>query len=329
MLPQSRSIVPAIVFLCTACLDVGPLPGPPLPTVDGPEDPTLLQGTSGTLVTVDREDDSHLSVIRLPSLERRAIDVVACALCISGPDDAGLVAYIQTHYDEGDSRYALRCVSLVDGSDTRILAREGRLASPSWVALAPTGGRAAFTSATEDDGHYTPWVLEVVDLASRHVTRISGSIAQHQPCWFPDGRRLAFVEWRSEDRTSITSVLDVISGERRVVREAPEREHFTVSSDGQSLFFESAKELCRVDPRSGAVVERDLHLPGGGSNLIHLGDHEFVYEGVPTTGVEQKLRAGFMWPMDIKLGDAHSGAFVTVVPHLWGMATYGSFDRKR
>ena len=324
-----RPVVPALLLLCSACLDFGPEPGPPLPTVDGPEAPELLQGTSGTLVTVDREDDAHLRIYRLPSLERRVIDVVGCALCISGPDSAGRVVYIQTHYDEGDSRYALRCVSLVDGSDVRLLSREGRLASSSWVALSPTGGRAALTSAIEDDGHYTPWVLDVVDIASGHVTRISGAIAQHQPCWFPDGRRLAFVEWRSEDRISITSVLDVVSGERKVVREAPERELFTVSADGDSLFFEDATQLRRVDARSDAVVESDLHLPGGGAQLIHLAGHDFLYQGLPTTGVEQRLRAGFMWPHDIKLGDARSGAFVTVVPRLWGMASYGSFETAR
>lgn len=329
MRQRVRFVIPTIALLCTSCLDFGPVPGPPLPTIDGPESPDLLHGTSGTLLTVDRDDDARLNVIRLPSLERRTIDVVGCALCISGPDDAGRVAYIQTHYDEGDSRYALRCVSLVDGSDTRILAREGRLASPSWVALSPSGARAAFLSATEDDGHYTPWVLEIVDLASRHVTPVSGTIAQHRPCWFPDGRRLAFVESKKEDRTSITSILDVISGERSVVREAPQGEQFTVSADGESLFFEDARQIRRVDARSGSIVESDLRLPGGGSELIHLAGHEFLYQGPPTTGAEQKLRDGFMWPHDIKLADAQSGAFVTVVPQLWGMASYGAFDVTR
>jgi hypothetical protein len=327
------------VFVGSACCafwDVGPFPGPPLATIEGPEDPAVLQGTSGTLVVVDREDDSRLRIIRLPSLEPRTIDVVGRALCISGPDVDGRVAYLQ--YDEDRSTYSLRFVSLVDGGQTQLLERRGILNPMSWVAISPRGGLLAFTSSIDRGGYdYTPWVLEIVDIASGEVRTIDGAITQYCPCWCPDGKHLVLVGWRGEDRTSITSILDVISGDRHVVHEVEERETVFLSSDGDSLFFGHGEQLRRIDARSGTLLNDDVRLPGAiGSNVIDLDAHKFLYEARPTTGVDQRLRAGFMWPHDIKLCDAETGRFVTVVSQLWGMASYGkttvengSVDRSR
>jgi hypothetical protein len=315
--------------LCNACVlfDVGPFPGDPLPTVDGPEEPAVLEGTSGTLVVFEREDASHLRVLSLPALQERTIGVVGEAKCVSGPDDNGRVVYVQTKHGAGRWTYALRCVSLVDGADKLLLERNGELNVACEVALAPTGGLTAFTSSIDRAGYdYSPWVLEIVDVATGATQLVDGSITQHRPCWFPDGRQLAFVEWRSADRTRITSVLDVRTSDRRVVRESSDDELLSAASlYGGELLFASKRGLCRIDAQSGRTSGEDIHLPGNMWMLGELDGGKFLYEGLPTTGVEQRVRHAYIWPNDIKLADAQSGKFVTVVPRVWGAASYGRF----
>lgn len=315
-----------------------PRQGPPLPTIDGPEDPGLVRDVRGTLVVIDREDQSHLQLVSLPSLERRSIAVQSRTTDASGPDSDGRVVYVQEEDDQGREAYHLRIVSLVDGSDMLLVTRKGRLNPCSAVVLSPHGGLVAFLSSVDRGAYdYTPWQLEVIDTASGRITNIDGAITQHTPCWLPDGGHLAFTEWRSEDRTLITSIFDVESGDRRVVRAGKSRGMVRgVDPDGTSLLFGEGEELCRVNAATGRILEDGLRLPGSldlsgeptnsWAVIADLGDGRFLYDALPTTGVKQELRAGFMWPNDVKLCDVRTGRFVTVVPQLWGVAAYGSFE---
>src|SRR5204863_9351284 len=127
--------------------DVGPFPGPLLPTVDGPRAPAMLLGTHGTLVVLDREDPAHLTLLSLPSLERRSVSVASRVFCISGPDDQGRVAYVAVEDKWKHERYALRIMSIRDGSDRLLFQRDGLLSPTAQIALSPAGGRIAFTSS--------------------------------------------------------------------------------------------------------------------------------------------------------------------------------------
>jgi hypothetical protein len=317
---------------------VGPFPGPPLPTVDGPEEPELLREARGTLVVLDREDPSHLQVVSLPSLEQRRIAVANHTTDISGPDSDGRVVYIQEEGDYRGDAHCLRVASLVNGSDRLLLTRKGCLNPCSKIVLSPSGGLVAFLSSVDRGGYdYTPWNLEVIDITTGGLTKVDGAITQHTPCWLPDGWHLAYVEWRFEDRTLTTSILDVQSGERRVVREGRLRGMVRgVAPGGASLLFGEGEHLCRVAADTGLVLEDDLRLPGNLDQsaeptnswavVADLGDGKFLYDALPTAGVPQKLRAGFIWPNDVKLCDVRTGRFVTVVSQLWGVATYGSLD---
>jgi hypothetical protein len=60
--------------------------------------------------------------------------------------------------------------------------------------------------------------------------------------------------------------------------------------------------------------------------VADLGAGKFLYGGLPTTGVKQEVRHEYIWPTDVKFGDARSGKFVTVVARLWGEASYGEFE---
>src|SRR4029077_9622890 len=96
---------------------VGPFPGPPLPTIDGPEDLGVLRNVRGTLVVLDREDQSHLQLVSLPNRERRTIAVPYRTTDISGPDSDGHVVCIQEESDCRGDAHNLRVVSLVNGGD--------------------------------------------------------------------------------------------------------------------------------------------------------------------------------------------------------------------
>ncbi len=329
-----------LLGLATGCPLLSWHEGAPLPTVEGPEDPALLGGAHGTLVAVDRQDPSTLQVVRLGGLETRAVPIVGRAMSVSGPDEDGRVVYLERGEDHRGEWYRLRVVSLRTGGDSLILKRQGSLNPSSAIALSPRGGQLAWTSAIDRGGYdYGPWMLEVLDLASGRSVSIDGEITQHHPQWFPDGQRLVFVEWRASDRCLITSVVDLRSGERRVLREGRTGGMARgVCADGTAVLFGDGRTLCSVDPADGRVVADDLELPGNihgrgdptnsWAVVADLSSAKFLYEALPTAGAQQELVSGYVYgaKWTVKLCDAHTHAFVTVVPHIWGDVSYGPFD---
>ena len=312
--------------------------GRPLPTVDGPEDPSLLVGTLGTLVAVDWLEPDTLQVIRLPGLERRTVPLVGDAETLTGPDAEGRVVYIDCD-SFGPSEYRLRVVSLRTGDDAVLLERKGDLNPSSSIALSPTGGQLAFTSSIDRGGYdYTPWMLELIDISTGHSTQIEGEIKQHHPLWFPDSQQLALVEWRDSDHFMVASILNVSSRERRVLREGQTYGMARgVSADGHAVLFGDGGPMCRVDASTGRILDEPFGLIGAAYGdsptnswvlIADLGSDKILYDGLPTTGTQQQLVAGFRsgakWT--VKLCDTHTGAFVTVIPQVWGEVSYGAFD---
>jgi hypothetical protein len=322
--------------LIGGCASVGAYSGAPLKTIDGPEDPELLAGTHGTLVVLDRDDDTHLRVIRLPSVDEREIELPVHALSISGPDDQGRVAYLTRTDEIGLRRYTVRVLSLASASDEPIFERSCAPDVSAQIALSPSSGLVAFTSAPDDyeSSGSSPWLLELIDVTTKTVKHVSGSMPMRTPCWFPDGRRVAFFEWRADDRTTITSIADARSGTRRVARETQGQEWLVgVSADGSTLLFALAGvdgRARRADAETGRTRPDDLELPGLHRAEIvgDLGDGKYLYGALPTSGVAQEARRGYVWPHDVKLADARTRKFVTVVPQMWGVASYGAFDRE-
>jgi hypothetical protein len=331
LLPLATAIA---LLVPSACL------GPHVPTqpgtIDGPEDPDLLATAHGTLVVLDRDDDSHLRVIRLPSLKERTVALSGHAASVSGPDDEGRVAYLVRTEGFDARKHTVRVLSLVNGSDAQVAERSSPDDMSSQMALAPRGGLVAFTTAPDDyeSTDSGPWNLEVIDVTSKKSARTTSTNAMRRPCWFPDGRQLAFFEWRPDDRKTFTSLLDAASGSRHLVRETDGQEWLQgVAADGRTLMYALAGEgerARRVDVATGKSWEEDLRLPGlyRSDVVADLGDARFLYSALPTSGVEQRLRRGYVWPNDVKLADARTGKFVTVVRQMWGVASYGAFDRE-
>jgi TolB protein len=83
---------------------------------------------------------------------------------------------------------AIASVNL-QGGDRRDLLTGGL---NNWPAVAPDGGRIAFTS--NRDGDFDVWVMNADGGAARNLTRRPG--LDLRPSWSPDGRRLAFTSNR-------------------------------------------------------------------------------------------------------------------------------------
>ena len=96
---------------------------------------------------------------------------------------------------------------------------------PCW---SPDGGRIAFASAREDDWDLRPVRdLYVVDASGGEPSRLTGGDgATEQPSWSPDGGRIAYLLYPAvfdDPRHSQVAVVDVASGQRRVLTESLDR----------------------------------------------------------------------------------------------------------
>lgn len=341
MTPQSTRLGIAVVaaLLLSSCFPFTmafPGPGAELPTVDGPEDFSLLSNTRGTLVWIDQlEDDQKLQVLAFPNLARSTIDLGREAQCVSGPDHQGRVVFLEP---QGSSGYRLAVVDLRDGRIATFFEGQGEVqVGNGTFSLSPVGGLVALSVETHLGGsEFAPRELSVIDVADGTRRRIPGTIAFQRPWWFPDGRKLAISEPAPNPRFHITTLVDVETGARRRLHAGA---LLGVSTEGASVWIEEEGTVIRVDPDSGQVLDPKIELPGGrvGHGSWHqpvllagLANRSILYEGLPTTGTRQELVSGYMGPSakySVKLCDPPTQRFVTVLPYVWNPPiSYGSCE---
>src|SRR5882672_7761574 len=177
------ALLPGLPGCLASSMFFGQLPqtGQPLPTIDGPEEPALLEGTSGTLIALDREDLEPIQVVSLPGLTQRKVRIDDEPYAISGPDEDGRLVYLVLDDWKGLHRrptYVLHVVSLADGKDTLLLERPGDLTGGTSISLAPRGGRVALLRSFNLGGfRSTVPQLEVIDLSTGATTAVAGPIA--------------------------------------------------------------------------------------------------------------------------------------------------------
>lgn len=337
--PVHRVLSAALLVLLPACFGS---PGIPLPTIDGPEDPSLISRARGTFVWVDPlGNDRRLQILDLPSGRRSELELRSKPIQVAGPDRDGRVVYVERVL-KPEARFMLSVVSLRGGSESPVheQASEILMGDDVRVSLAPTGGRVALVVQLHLGAYqFAEPALFVIDVASKQSRPIEGLFAMHRPCWFPDGRRVAVVEKDENDGSFVTSILDVVSDERVRVGSGVVR---AISGDGASLFLSDEGRVLRVETSNGAVLVDPVSIPGlyepgrvRDPLVADAGDGVMLYESLPTTGVEQELVRGFMaegsamWPL--KLCDTDSHAFATVVPHLhyFSPISYGRIDARR
>lgn len=207
----------SVLVLSSGCI-LGPPPAPHA-TVPAPEETGLVERLSGYLILPARLEDRGLSAIRvvaLPSMDEHVIRPTMPGgtryiHALSGPDREGRIAFIQSAPGEP---YLVKTVR-VDGSGEREIVQVQETApggKHEWldpgigdqVSISPVRGRIAFVRdllGRQMPGAYTTvGTLEVRDIETLDTACKQGGAVDWGISWFPDGRRVAYVEFVRRDR---------------------------------------------------------------------------------------------------------------------------------
>lgn len=264
---------------------------------------------------------------------------------ISGPDSTARVAYLETCA----SSYRLKLGTLDGSADQEIFAREGTLeqgvmalGAGRCLALSRMGGRLAFLSQLRgrqlDEpaaflyvGRLELWSVEEKAGGDSEITGLDAGLS-----WFPDGRRLAYVELvpRDQIRPSVggtyadgslakwaaVPVVYILDTETRVRTFLHPGWKPVVSSDGKTVLVSDFNGRWRlVDVRSGSSIP--ARWPAAWGDAIALLDSEIVlYWGAPRSGIWARYTfLGSMGPkrlVSMKVAELNSVAYETVIPYI-------------
>ena len=122
-----------------------------------------------------------------------------------------------------------------DGSERRRLTRAG-VYLPAKLAWSPNGQKIAFTVAltSGSDGNLEIYVVNADGTGQRRLTR--SAVADRNPVWSPDGRRIAF-----ESNWQLWVMNADGSGQRRLTRNGAHSFDPAWSPDGQRIVFERGR----------------------------------------------------------------------------------------
>ncbi len=176
-------------------------PPQPLPTIEGPENPHLLDDVHGTLLWRNQsgvlsEEPPELSVVRFPELTSTTIRFEDRPDAFDGPDDRGRFVYraYPNHHQP-----QLRIHDLRTNEDRKLF--EWSPVDEQIIRLSPSGG-LLFTSLRMDAGSgndrsssRTVALIDIETLERRDL----GSAAVRDASWFPDGHKLAIELWADVD----------------------------------------------------------------------------------------------------------------------------------
>jgi hypothetical protein len=324
-----------------------------LPTVKGPEATDLLPKVTGAIVTQHRAEDgriTEIAILSLPDLRDIVIrpgkeEPYEYVSQVSGPDAEGRIAYVQENLTGGTAR--LKTIRTDGSSDQVILSRSGKSYEVfgKHPALSPTRNLIAFVigeRSLDIPGTYLrTGSLEIWDVVRKIKLGISVEAEEHALYWFPDGRRLAYVEFVSKkglptfalgpgdfgkefsgwSRVPAVHVLDVMTGQRKLICVGWQP---VVAADGKSILVEDSEgHRKKVDIATGR--SQVIQWPGALSASDHasaialLPGDLVLYWGLPTEGSPVvrspygSFRAGTQM-VTLKLADIYSGKFQTVVP---------------
>jgi hypothetical protein len=335
----------------------------PLPTVNGPEAPDLVKQVNGHVVMNGRGEDDIpdglVVAIALPSLKSQVVIKspprdgadTPTLHALSGPDADGRIAYVEDHFfvpTDKDRRHLLKVIRLDGTNDTELFSRPG---DAMWakhgeighaLALSPTGGRVAFLSGLQ--GVQMPGALlsagsvEIWDIARKAGHKADVTAVDDTLSWFPDGKRLAYVElvrpeaakgpselgdfgagFKGWEKVPAVHILDTETGKKTFLHLGWRP---VVSADGKTVLvqdFDNRLRLVTVADGKSKAVE----LPGyWGRTLAVLEGNRVLYWGLPTAGSPPrytKYNSPLVGPKpmpSLKIAEMDSGKFQTVLPYL-------------
>jgi hypothetical protein len=314
----------------------------PMQTVAGPESKTLLPQWLGTIAHVSLQGD--IVATQLPSLTTSILGKPKNASAVyqlSGPDKQGRVAYVLE--DEDKTLFSLNVIS-PGGHEKSLFTRSG---APLWdksvgeqLSLSPSGGKIGLISHCHSTQMANPpallWqgTLEIwkingmkMKVRQQHILAADCGLS-----WFPDGRRLVYVELVNRAQVPngsgfgrdihwpeipIVSVLDLVTGKRETLGVGW---HPIVSLDGKSVVVQEwDNSLQRIDVASRHSVP--IAVPGLWGRVVAVNGDNILYWGLPTTGTPNQFTkynsplSGPKQMMSIKAGVVVNREFQTVVPY--------------
>ena len=330
----------------------------PLPTVPGPEAADLIKGMSGYIV-IDRPRGGIVAVA-LPSLEEvviRAPNEHEAIYALSGPDGDGRIVFVEIL---GSKRHRLRYVGMKDGDDRIIFEREG---DPLWhravgtPAIAPEGGKVAFVW-NRAPGFHTRCIgpVEIWSLSGSKVAELELDAIDSGISWFPDGDRLALVEWvRAKEASWTLEVPEGYAIEPDSSAFTPIVAIFDLRTNKRDRLLPGMQPVVWCDGESVALMDSesrwwhvDLHdqsaslldWPGNWRGLIACTEPNLVlYWGLPTEGGQPEWRGGSPLVADhslgtLKIAQLGTGRFQTVIRSMdprrrvsFGVPSRGVADR--
>jgi hypothetical protein len=300
------------------------------PTNNKPEAKDVAARVTGFVIWT--KGNSELLALALPAMKESVIRRIAAKdgeiyptfHAISGPDSSGRLAYIEEHFFgaiEKDRKHLLKTIR-VDGTvDAEVFSRPG---SAMWaatragrgeigahLALAPSGGKAAFLSGLSEKqmprALLSEGNIEIWDIDKKLKHEVTTKAINQPMSWFPDGKRLAYVKLvprvelpkealgldefgeyfgESWDKLPAIYILDVETNKSSFLHVGWTP---VVASDGKSILvggWDRHSKFSWYCVRNEGRESAPVRWPGGAGDVISLPAHNIVlHKCLPNTNV--------------------------------------------
>jgi hypothetical protein len=348
-------------------------------TVDGLEATDLIRMIAGHIV-LDKSGEKAgswaINTVSLPGLDDRIVrgakeDTYIHSL--SGPDRDGQFAFFENHLVQTPSDkhyYSLRTIRLDGTREQEVFSSPG---DPMWhtdqtvgpsLALARVGNHVAFIRKPKDVPFQNrPFLLEAGSLEIWDVKKKTGgdvgvtAVEHHSDafvsnlCWFPDGKRLAYVELLPRDKVDLSAKLGEFADAFRKWEKVPvvhvldletSKKTFLhvglqpiVSSDGETVLVEGLDCWRLVNVRSGE--SKAAQWPGNVRPIALVDSKLVLYWGLSTTGTRRQFTehnsplSGPKPKLTLKVAEINTKKFQTVVPYIdpRRVVSFGVTESKR
>ncbi|MEO6710745.1 MAG: hypothetical protein ABI054_05790 [Planctomycetota bacterium] len=320
--------IAALLFLSTGCFT--------LERVPGPENPSLIAQSEGTLVFAPLDSDFFpaFTLVDLPSLKRREVRSEKKPVVSSSVDDQGRIVYLvdgerdrlghqliealtTVPYERlsDAERWTLRLLNCSNGHDTKLLALDSRFHSPF---LAPRGGRVVLLRPPAGPGANRLRILDLEDLAMQEIDAGVGAIQEVH--WLPDGESFALTG------TEGGAIVAAASGS---ILARNSRGYGSIASDGRAFLASGDPDRSLIELESGRTLisparipwplvrDEPAHEQGESSPIGMCGPRLVLYPALPTEGSKVARSYGrlgaFAWEHEVlKVCDIATGEFATV-----------------